>query len=151
MLLENETPVNGEVNADEESNRCVIIVDDSLPIGRAANAAAVIALTLGKRHPGLAGVDLIDASGVAHPGLIPIGITVLGAPAGELVTLRERALSRRLDVVDFPAQGQETTDYAVFGASVAKVATSALVYVGVGIFGARKAVGKVVGRYALLR
>jgi hypothetical protein len=151
MLLENETPVNGDANADGESKRCVIVVDDSLPIGRAANAAAVIALTLGKRHPGLAGVDLIDASGAAHPGLIPIGITVLGAPTVELVTLRERALSRRLDVVDFPAQGQETTDYAAFCASVAKVATSALIYVGVGIFGARKAVGKVVGRYALLR
>jgi hypothetical protein len=129
----------------------VIIVDDSLPIGRAANAAGVIALTLGKRHPGLAGADLIDASGVAHPGLIPIGITVLGAPAGELAMLRERALSRGLDVVDFPAQGQETTDYAAFGESVAKVPTSALIYVGVGIFGARKAVGKVVGRSALLK
>ena len=29
-----------------------------------------IALTLGKRHPQLAGSDLVDASGHAHPGLL---------------------------------------------------------------------------------
>jgi Protein of unknown function (DUF2000) len=43
-----------------EATRCVVVVDESLPPGRAANAAAVIALTLGKRHPHLAGPDLID-------------------------------------------------------------------------------------------
>ncbi|MEH3116384.1 MAG: DUF2000 domain-containing protein [Methylorubrum populi] len=134
-----------------ELQRCVIVVDADLPVGRAANAAAVIALTLGKRHPHLAGIDLIDKSNNAHPGLIPIGIAVLAAPVGELGILREKAIGRGLDVVDFPSQGQETTDYEAFRSAVAELETNALTYVGVGVFGSRKAVGKVVGKFGLLR
>ncbi len=136
---------------ENDPQRCVIVIDSALPPGRAANAAAVIALTLGKRHPALAGADLVDASGVAHPGLIPIGIAVLAAPAEELGAVRDKALGRGVDVVDFPSQGQETTDYAAFGAAVAEVATDGLRYVGVGLLGPRKAVGKIVGKYGLLR
>jgi len=131
--------------------RCAIVVDASLPAGRAANAAAVIALTLGRRHPHLVGPDLVDASGRAHPGLIPIGIAVLAASAAELNALHAKALKDGIDVVDFPSQGQQTTDYAKFGALVRQVPTEALIYVGVGLYGARKAVGRIVGRFSLLK
>jgi Protein of unknown function (DUF2000) len=144
MILETEEIV-------PEPMRCAIVVDQALPAGRAANAAAVIALTLGKRHPHLAGPDLIDASGHAHPGLIPIGIAVLAAAAPELGDLRAKALKYDLDVVDFPVQGQETTDYAAFGARVRAVPTAGLAYVGVGLYGPRKAVGRLVGRFSLLK
>ena len=137
--------------AARAATRCVIVVDAALPAGRAANAAAVIALTLGRRHPHLAGADLVDGSGEAHPGLIPIGIAVLAGTAAELGALRAKAVKAGVDVVDFPAQGQLTTDYAAFGAAVAAVATTDLTYVGVGIYGDRKAVGKLVGRFALLK
>ncbi len=140
-----------DIGEQDEPRRCVIVIDAALPIGRAANAAAVIALTIGKRHPALAGPDLVDASGWPHPGLIPIGIAVLGAPAAELGAVREKALARDVDVVEFPTQGQETTDYAAFGAAVATTPTEALRYVGVGLLGPRKAVGKIVGKYGLLR
>jgi hypothetical protein len=134
-----------------EPTRCAIVVDGSLPVGRAANAAAVIALTLGKRHPHLAGPDLIDASGHAHPGLIPIGISVLAAQAVDLNTLRFKALKSGIDVVDFPSQGQQTTDYWKFGVLVREIPTDALTYVGVGLYGARKAIARIVGRFPLLK
>jgi hypothetical protein len=133
-----------------QSSRCVIVLDQTLPIGRAANAAAVIALTLGKRHPRLAGPDLVDASGYAHPGLIPIGIAVLAAPVRDLIALRVKALKIDVDVVGFPCQGQQTTDYAEFGARVREVPTENLAYVAVGFYGPRKAVGRIVGRFPLL-
>jgi hypothetical protein len=134
-----------------EATRCVVVVDQSLPPGRAANAAAVIALTLGKRHPHLAGPDLIDASGHAHPGLIPIGIAILASHPSYLGELRTRALRDGIDIVDFPTQGQQTTDYAEFGARVREVPTEGLSYVGVGLYGRRKAVGRIVGRLSLLK
>ena len=56
------------------SERCVIVVDESLPAGLAANAAAVLALTLGAREPDLVGADFVDADAQPHPGLIPIGL-----------------------------------------------------------------------------
>ena len=134
-----------------EPRRCVIVIDKALPIGRAANAAAVIALALGNRHPHLSGPDLIDASGHAHPGLIPIGIAVLAANAADLSDVRARALKRSLDVVDFPCQGQQTTDYVEFGARVREVPAEHLAYVGVGLYGPRKDVGRIVGRFPLLK
>jgi len=51
-------------------SRCVIVVDAALPPGRAANAAAVLALTLGKRHPHLVGADITNADGDVHFGLV---------------------------------------------------------------------------------
>ena len=139
------------MDEQDEAGRCVIVVDMALPVGRAANAAAVIALTLGKLRPELAGADLVDGSGFAHPGLIPIGIAVLGAPGADLGAIRAKALARELHVVDFPTEGQQTTDYTAFGAAVAGTPTEALTYVGVGLYGPRKAVGKIVGKYTLLK
>ena len=133
-----------------EPSRCVIVVDAGLPTGRAANAAAVIALTMGRKRPELAGADLVDGAGAVHPGLISIGISILGAAGTDLATVRAKALARGIEVVDFPAQGQETTDYALFSAEVSRCAADALRYVGVGLYGPRKAVGKIVGKYALL-
>jgi hypothetical protein len=134
-----------------ESTRCVIVVDRELPTGRAANAAAVIALTLGKRHPHLTGPNLVDASGCAHPGLIPIGIAVLCAAAPDLGKVRHKALKDGIDVVDFPRQGQLTNDYAEFGARVRETPTAEIDYVGIGLYGPRKAVGRIVGRFSLLK
>ncbi|MFC3227403.1 DUF2000 domain-containing protein [Marinibaculum pumilum] len=130
--------------------RCAIVVDRDLPSGRAANAAAVLALTLGARHPGLPGAPLLDGSGQQHPGLIPIGIAVLGAPGDALPGLRESALARDLDLVDFPVQGQETTDYDAFGAMLRAVPADRLSYLGLALYGPRNAVAKVVGRLPLL-
>ncbi|MBB3148509.1 hypothetical protein FHS21_004957 [Phyllobacterium trifolii] len=142
---------NADANeAQIEAARCTIIVDKNLPVGRCANAAAVIALTMGKMHAELTGADLVDGAGFAHPGLIPIGISVLGAAADELNSVREKAIARGLSVVDFPVQGQQTNDYAAFMGAVSQVPTEALSYVGVGVYGPRKLVGKVVGKFDLL-
>jgi len=134
-----------------EPMRCVAVIDHTLPIGNAANAAAVLALTMGKRQPHLAGDPLVDASGEAHPGLIPIGIPVLGAPADELPAIRGKAVAAGLDVVDFPVQGQQTNDYAEFRRRVSEIQPEALRYLGIMIYGTRKKVSRVVGRYSLLR
>lgn len=134
-----------------EPMRCVAVIDHTLPIGNAANAAAVLALTMGKRQPHLAGDPLVDASGDAHPGLIPIGIPVLGAPADDLPAIRGKAVAAGLDVVDFPVQGQQTNDYAEFRRRVSETNPDALRYLGIMIYGAKKKVSRVVGRYSLLR
>jgi len=131
--------------------RCVIVVDRALPVGRAANAAAVLALTVGQRHPGLVGAPLVDASGGVHPGLIPYGIAVLAAEADGLAALRERALAAGCDVVDFAVQGQQTTDYQAFRDAVALLPTSALGYVGLALVGEKKPVGKLVANLGLLK
>jgi len=133
------------------AQRCVIVLDKALAIGKAANAAAVLALTLGQRQPGLVGAPLTDASGASHPGLIPIGIAVLAAGADELGAIRAAAIAAACDVVDFPLLGQQTTDYASLLAAVAAVPTAELRYVGLALLGEKKAVAKLVAHLGLLK
>jgi len=135
----------------EDRPRCAIVLDEELTPGRAANAAAVIALTVGALVPDLQGEDVVDADGAIHPGLIPIGLPVLKAPAGTIGALRERAVEAGLVVVDFPAPGQQTTDYEAFRHAVSTTRAAELEYVGVAVIGPKKRVARITGQLALLR
>jgi hypothetical protein len=141
-------PVPTDVTPPREPERCIIVVDESLPPGKAANAAAVVAFTLGQRHSRLVGEQLLEQDGTAHPGLIPIGIPVLRATAEQLSGLRNKSLDY-CDVVDFPVQGQQTTDYQAFRVAVQAAPGDTLRYLALGLVGPRKKVGKLVGGLAL--
>jgi hypothetical protein len=138
-----ETPV--------ASARTVVVLDRALPKGLAANAAAVLALTLGARRPALVADDFEDASGVTHLGLFPTGLPVLGADASELPALREAARERDLLVVDLPSAAQQTNDYDQFRAMVAGAPPGELAYLGMLISGPKKVVRAVTGQLPLLR
>jgi hypothetical protein len=131
--------------------RCVVVVDDALPAGLAANAAAALALTLGATVAGLIGEELVDADGERHPGLIPHGLPVLAAPRDALPELRRRALATGLGVVDFPVAGQQTTDYAELLRNVAATPAAELAYLGLLLHGPRRAVTKLTGALPLRR
>lgn len=147
----NNPMTNSSIEKVSAPERCVIVVDAQLPAGRAANAAAVLALTIGQRHAALVGQSLIDASGYEHPGLIPIGIAVLAAGQDDLSIIREKGILAGCDIIDFPVQGQQTNDYAAFQNEVGRIATENLHYVGVALVGARKSISKIVSNYALLK
>ena len=83
------------------------MVDEGLAPGLAANAAAVMAMTLGTKVPELVGEDFADGAGERHPGLITTGLPVLRAPATELPALRAKALEAEVGVVGFPADGPD--------------------------------------------
>lgn len=134
-----------------EPQRCVAVIDAHLPVGKAANAAAVMALTMGARHPQLVGEALIDFAGNVHPGLIPLGIPILGAPKEDLPRIRCKAIEAEIEVVDFPVQGQQTNDYSEFRRMMSGALPESIAYLGVMLFGARKKVGRIVGKYSLLR
>lgn len=131
--------------------RTVVVLDRQLPLGLAANAAAVLALTLGALEPELPGPDYTDAAGSAHAGLFPAGLPVLAAESDDLSRLRERARAGGVRVVDFPAAGQQTNDYEQFRATVANTAPDRLRYLGVLLHGPAKTVRSLTGGLALLR
>lgn len=130
--------------------RCVVVVDSALPAGRAANAAAVLALTVGQRHPALVGAPLIDAQGQAMPGLIPIGISVLAASQEQLGELASASDAAGFDVVRFPVEGQQTKNYAEFLDAVRRVERAGLRHVGIALVGDKKPISRLVGKLALL-
>jgi Protein of unknown function (DUF2000) len=131
--------------------RCVIVLDQELPPGLAANAAAVLAVTLGAREPALVGGDLVDADERVHAGLFRAGLPVLKAPRSDLRELRDRAADAGLGVVDLPAFGQQTNDYDEFRAAVARTRAADLEYLGLAVYGERRPVGRLTGNLSLLR
>jgi hypothetical protein len=131
--------------------RCVIVADKDLSIGQAANVAAVVALTIGQRHPVLVGEPFVDGSAFAHPGLIPIGITVLSALENDLSEIRRKGLEAKCDVVDFPREGQQTRNYQAFREATATVNRQAMRYLAVALVRRKKEISKIVGHLALLR
>lgn len=134
----------------EIPDRCVMIMDKTLPSGHLANAIAVIALTVGQRHPVLVGEPLIDASGFSHPGLIPIGIPMLCAQQLELVGIRQTAIENGCDVVDFPVEGQQTKNYEEFVEMTAQIRPEEMKYTGIAIIGQKKVINKIVRRLEML-
>jgi hypothetical protein len=129
--------------------RCVVVVDEALAPGLAANAAAVMAMTLGTKVPAMVGEAFVDGAGEEHPGLITTGLPVLRAAANELPGLRARALAAEVGVVGFPRSGQTTTDYEQFRAMVAE--TDAPEYLGLAFYGDGKTLRRITGSLGLLR
>jgi hypothetical protein len=129
--------------------RCVVVVDEALAPGLAANAAAVLAMTLGTKVPGMVGETFVDGAGDEHPGLITTGLPVLRAKADQLPELRAKAVAAEVGVVGFPRFGQTTTDYEHFRDMVAS--TEAPEYLGLAFYGDGKLVRRLTGSLGLLR
>ncbi|AYZ31848.1 DUF2000 domain-containing protein [Serratia sp. FDAARGOS_506] len=139
-----------KVTQNISQEKCVIILNNDLPLGQAANAAAVIALTIGQRHPELVGSPLIDATNVSHPGLIPIGVTVLSTSVETMRNVREKACELlHIDLIDFPIQGQQTKDYDAFLHAVSKTPLPDMIYSGLALVGNKKAISKLVAKLDL--
>ncbi|MFS2222688.1 DUF2000 family protein [Pantoea sp. B65] len=129
--------------------RCVVILNQQLSAGKAANAAAVIALTLGQRHPQFVGAGLIAADQREYPGLIPVGIPVLAASDQQLSELRSQCDAQQLDIVLFPVEGQQTTDYAAFRAAVSLIPSPDLQLLGLAVTGDKKVLRKLTAKLKL--
>ena len=131
--------------------KCVMVVDTGLPVGLAVNAAAVLAVTLGRRIESIVGPDVADASGGPHAGLVDIPIPVLEADAGVLGDVRSRAVATDgLLVVGFTDVARASRTYEEYTKTMAASAPEDLVYLGVALYGNRKLVNKLTGSLPLL-
>jgi len=129
----------------------VVVVDETLPAGRAVNAAVCVGAATGDAVAGLLGPDATDASGSTHPGLPWAGCTVLATGADRLAEIRAKAAaSPDMLVVDMPAAAQSTRVYDEYLATVSGHASDELAYCAVGIVGPRNRVDRIVGRLPLL-
>jgi hypothetical protein len=75
---------------------------------------------------------------------------VLATSQEELRQARARAVEAGCDIIDFPVEGQQTTDYQAFLGAVAAVETDSLWYVGVGLVGEKKPVRRITSKLKLL-
>lgn len=59
--------------------KCVIVIDENLPVGIIANTAAILGATLGARIPNAVGVNVRDRLERDHMGIIRFPVPILKA------------------------------------------------------------------------
>jgi len=132
--------------------KCVIILDESLPVGLLANSAAVLSLTLGKEIGGIISRDIQDGSGELHRGITNTVIPILKAEKENLTVIRENAVrNEELLVVDFSDVAQRTKHYDDYAAQLEATKAEDLRYLGIALYGEKKPIQKLTGSLPLLR
>lgn len=139
---------------DLQNEKCVMIIDESLPLGIIANTAAIMGITLGKQMPEVVGADVYDRTGNGHLGIIEFPVPILKGNAEIIRSVREKLYEPEfadLTVVDFSDLAQGCKTYEEFIEKMKGVSESALHYFGIAVCGAKKKVNKLTGNMALLR
>ncbi len=132
--------------------KCVIIIDEALPVGEIANTAAILGITLGGRISGSIGADVRDSAGNSHIGIIKFPVPVLKANREALKSLRFKLYDRQfsdLTAADFTDLAQSCKTYDEF---IDKMSYSReLSYIGLAIFGDKRKVAKLTGSLPLMK
>ncbi len=139
---------------DIQNEKCVMIIDEALPLGIIANTAGIMGITLGKLVPEAVGPDVQDGQGRAHAGIIATPVPVLRADRERLRDIREKLYQpefSELCVVDFSDVAQSCNDYEEFARRAAATEPEGIAYFGIGICGKKKLVNKLTGSLPLLR
>lgn len=139
---------------DLQNEKCVMIIDENLPLGVIANTAAIMGITLGKEMPEVVGEDVFDKSGSRHLGIIEFPVPVLKGNPETIKAIREKLYEpefSELSVVDFSDLAQSCKTYEEFINKMKTATESDLNYFGIAICGSKKKVNKLTGSMPLLR
>lgn len=139
---------------DLQNEKCVMVIDEELPLGLIANTAAIMGITLGQKLPEVVGADVSDQSGHVHLGIIEFPVPILKAGPEAIKALRERLYQpefQDVTAVDFSDLAQSCKTYDEFIGKMAGTAEPELQYFGVALCGAKKKINKLTGSMPLLR
>lgn len=139
---------------DTNNAKCVMIIDEALPLGIVSNTAAVLGMTLGKHFPDIVGTDVTDKSGIVHIGITEIPIPILKGSTELIREIRQRLCDKEFEdvtSVDFSDMAQSCKTYDEFVKKIAETEEIDLRYLGIGIFGVKKKINKLTGNIPLLK
>lgn len=134
------------------NEKCVMIIDDSLPLGELANVAAILGITLGGKMPEAVGSDVRDGAGNSHMGVIKTPVPILKASRETLGKLRLRLYEdefKALTTADFTELAQSCKTYDEFIDKMSYAQT--LDYVGLALVGDKRLVNRLTGSLPLLK
>ena len=137
-----------------KNEKCVIVVDENLPLGIIANTTAILGITMGMKMPDVVGNDVLDLEGNAHMGIIQFPVPILKGNTEILKKLRTRLFEPQfseLTVVDFSDLAQGCKTYNEFIGKMANTSESRLNYIGIAVCGNKKQINKLTGSMPLLR
>lgn len=135
------------------NTKCVIVVDQDLPLGVIANTAAVLSLSIGKHFPEIIGDDLQNSKGERHRGITTVAIPVLKRGNLNLNSFREilKAHEAELTVFDLISATMTTKSYGEYAEKLKNTPPEQVEYFGIAVCGDTKLVNKFTGSLGLLR
>lgn len=139
---------------DLQNEKCVMIIDEHLPLGIIVNTAAIMGITLGKKMPEVVGADVADKTGNEHLGIIEFPVPVLKGNVESIKVIREKLYEPDfldLTVIDFTDLAQGCKTYDEFIGKMKEASEVDLNYFGIVICGAKKKINKLTGSMPLLK
>lgn len=139
---------------DLQNEKCVMIIDEHMPLGIIANTAAILGITMGLKMPDIIGADVYDMEGNSHAGIIQFPVPMLRGDADTLKEIRERLYEPGFDdvvAVDFSDLAQGCKTYDEYITKMLRASEASLQYMGIAICGSKKKVNKLTGNLPLLR
>ena len=134
--------------------KCVMIFDESLPVGVIANTAAIMGASLGKADPEVVGITPVDMDGNEHSGLIQFHVPILKSDSDTIQDIRKKALDtygEDIDIIDFTDIAQKSMTYDDYLNNYKATAGDDISYLGLTLCGPKKAINKLTGNLSLLR
>lgn len=139
---------------DLQNEKCVMVIDENLPLGLIANTAAIMGITLGQKLPEVVGEDVSDRSGHTHLGIIAFPVPILRGSPACIREIRERLYQpefQDITAVDFSDLAQGCKTYGEFTEKMAQMPEEALSYLGIALCGAKQKINRLTGSMPLLR
>jgi hypothetical protein len=131
--------------------KAIIVLDEELPLGLLANAAAALAFSVSPNLPDCVGAPVSDLSGDRHPGITNIPLPILAASSARLTELRKAAaLAKDVSCTDFSDIAQRSKNYADYAMALGKAAPESIRYLGLCIYGEDATVRSLTGNLPLL-
>lgn len=134
--------------------KCVMIFDESLPVGVIANTAAIMGASLGKADPEVVGITPVDMDGNEHSGLIQFPVPILKSDSDTIQDIRKKTLDtygEDIDIIDFTDIAQKSMTYDDYLNNYKATAGDDISYLGLTLCGPKKAINKLTGNLSLLR
>ena len=120
----------------EKNQKCVIVIDETLPIGIIANTSAILGITLGAKVEEIVGDNVMDKTGNSHLGIIKIPIPILKATTETIKVIHKKLYEH--DFYDLTERMNHTQE-------------KDLKYIGLAIYGSKNKINKLTGNIPLLR
>ena len=134
--------------------KCVIVVNQKLPLGLIANTAAILGMSIGNKVKGIVGDDVLDRDGLIHRGITQVNVPLLKGDSESIHSLRNTLLKMNTDklfFVDFCDVAQKCRHYDDYRAKLQQTPANELTYLGIAICGPAQQVNTLTGSIGLLR
>lgn len=133
------------------SRKCVVVVDEDLPVGLQANIAGVLCLSVGRDHPDVVGDAVADADGRGYAGITRIPMPVLMASTDTIGRVAAAARAEAIYTACFTDAALTTKNYDAYTQQLAATPTDEVVHHGLVLLAGDKAVRRLTSGLPLLK